>query len=207
MLNGTFGFTDNDYLVNQEVFTRTQIEQIESGTASPDMMEKYEEELKKAKPLVAPQANAMVAVIEPIMAEKGEGSNKVFLYIIGAVIALLLNWLNISPLAFALGMYLPLHLNTPLIVGGLVAHFVNKSSKDKKVVDARMQRGTLIASGFIAGAAIFGIIGALLMNVVGDMNLGIWEHSDAGFEWLALVAFALLVLYMRWDTYRAKVDD
>lgn len=207
MLNSTFGFTDNDYLVNQNIFTEAQISQVEAGTATPELVTRYEEELKKAKPLVAPQANAMVAVIEPIMAEKGEGSNKVFLYVIGAVIALLLNWLNISPLAFALGMYLPLHLNTPLIVGGLLAYFVSKSSKDPKLVEAREQRGTLIASGFIAGAAIFGIIGALLMNVVGDMNLGIWEHTDVGYEWLALVAFAALVFYMKWDTYRAKPDQ
>lgn len=207
MLNNTFGFTDNDYLVNQKVFTTEQIAQVEAGTATPELQTKYQEELKKAKPLVAPQANAMVAVIQPIMAEEGEGSNKVFLYVIGAVIALLLNWLGISPLAFALGMYLPLHLNTPLVIGGLLAHFVGKSSKDKKLVEAREQRGTLIASGFIAGAAIFGIIGALMMNVFGDMNLGIWEHSDKGFEWLALVAFAALVFYMRWDTYRAKPED
>jgi putative OPT family oligopeptide transporter len=208
MLNSTFGFTSNDYLVNQDIFSKEEIEMVESGSASPELVKRYETEVADAKPLVAPQANAMVAVIEPIMADDGSGSSKVFLYVIGAFIAIFVNWLGISPLAFALGMYLPLHLNTPLIIGGLINHFVSKSSKDKKLAEARVGRGTLIASGFIAGAAIFGIIGALLMFFGAQLGLGIWEggHSSTGAEWLALVAFVLLMVYFVWDTMRAKSE-
>lgn len=209
MLNSTFGFTSNDYLVNQEIFTEQEIEMVEGGVAEPELMKRYETEVADAKPLVAPQANAMVAVIQPIMVEEGDGSSKVFLYVIGAFVAIFVNWLGISPLAFALGMYLPLHLNTPLIVGGVINHFVSKSSDDKKLVDARIGRGTLIASGFIAGAAIFGIIGALMMFFGAKLDLGLWTggHNNPGAEWMALVAFAGLMGYFVWDTMKAKVEE
>ncbi len=112
------------------------------------------------EPMVAPQANAMAAIIEPLMS--GTGVSWVLLGV-GAIISLLLNWIGVSPLAFALGMFIPLSLNTPLVVGGLLNHWFNKSSKSKKLNNARSQRGVLIASGFIAGAAIFGILGALII--------------------------------------------
>lgn len=208
MLNNTFGFTHNDYLVNQGIMTQQEIQMVESGSADEALTTKYNEEVAEAKPLLAPQANAMVAVIEPIMMSEGEGQSKVFLYILGAFIALFVNWLGISPLAFALGMYLPLQLNTPLIIGGLINHFVTKSSKDKKLVDARMQRGTLIASGFIAGAAIFGIIGALIVFISGSgIELDIWAKGSNAGEWAAIVAAIALTLYLIWDTWRAKVDN
>jgi len=162
-------------------------------------------------PLVAPQANAMAAVIEPLMLP---GAEIVWmLFVVGAIIALLVNWLGISPLAFALGMFIPLDLNTPLIVGGLISHYIGKSSKDAKLANARKQRGTLIASGFIAGAALFGVFGALLMfiNNMGwasiNLNLNIWEEGAVGSEILALVAFIGLLAYFIWDSLRAKVDD
>ena len=99
-------------------------------------------------------------------------------------------------------------MNTPLIAGGLLAYFVNKSSKDTKVVEKRNQRGTLIASGFIAGAAIFGIFGALMKFVGIEVGSGIWKGNDIGGEIAALSAFILLFLYMKWDTYRAdKIKD
>lgn len=157
-------------------------------------------------PLAAPQANAMAAVIDSLM-----NSDKPIpwvLYLIGAMIALFMNWLGISPLAFALGMYLPQDLNTPLLVGGLISYLISKSSKDPKLVNARNQKGTLIASGFMAGAAIFGVIGALLIffNVLDkDINKA-WFESLGG-EYLALVMFIALIAYFIWDSMRAKVED
>lgn len=155
-------------------------------------------------PLVAPQANAMAAVIQPLMTP---GANVSWmLYVIGGVIALLLNFIGISPLAFALGMYLPLHLNTPLLVGGIVSHFVKNSSNDEKLVNARNQRGTLIASGFIAGAAIFGVIGAFLRFFEVKLDTGLWAHGAPGAQILAIFMFIAIVLYMVWDTMRAKKE-
>lgn len=248
MLNSTFGFTDNDYLVNQKIFTRTEIKSVVDSTASPELMARYTAEKKNAKPLVAPQANAMAAVISPIMSDKQEvktiraqningvlvpadknvkgeiiaaitnakgelvpagktekekANEKIFLYLLGALVALLLNFIGIPPLAFALGMYLPLQLNTPLVAGGLLAYFVSKSSKNKDIVLKREQRGTLIASGFIAGAALFGIIGALLKFFGVDIWLGVWDKNLIGGEITALAAFIVLFIYFVWDTYRA----
>lgn len=155
-------------------------------------------------PLVAPQANAMAAVIEPLM-QPGAQINWM-LYAIGAIIALLVNWLGISPLAFALGMYIPLELNTPLLVGGLINHFVGRSSKDKGLSNARIQRGTLIASGFIAGAAIFGVIGAIFLFFGFNFDTKIWHEGAAGAEILAFFAFLVLLGYFIWDTLKAKID-
>ena len=168
----------------------------------------------KSSPMEAPQANAMAAVIEPLMSPNAKVDW--MLYLVGAIIALIINWLGIPPLAFALGMYLPLHLNTPLIVGGLVAHFISKSSKDEKLVTARNQQGTLIASGFMAGAAIFGVIGAFLIffNIFGkEFNLvdtlfgTIGWGKSWGSEFLGFVMFALLMVYFVWETLRAKKED
>jgi putative OPT family oligopeptide transporter len=162
-------------------------------------------------PLVAPQANAMAAVIEPLMLAGAQ--IHWMLFVVGAFISLLVFWLGISPLAFALGMFIPLDLNTPLLIGGLLSHFIGKSSKDAKLANARTQRGTLIASGFIAGAALFGVLGALLMffNNMGwakiNLNLNIWEEGAIGSEIVALVAFIILIAYFVWDTLRAKVED
>lgn len=167
----------------------------------------YDSLQKLAKsPLAAPQANAMAAVIDSLM--NSEKEIPWILYLVGAVIALLINWLKIPPLAFALGMYLPQDLNTPLLIGGLIAYFIGKSSKDEKLVNTRTQRGTLIASGFMAGAAIFGVIGALLVffNVISkDFNIHWFESLNA--EYLALVLFVLLLVYFVWDAWRAKPEE
>jgi putative OPT family oligopeptide transporter len=154
-------------------------------------------------PLVAPQANAMAAVIEPLM-QPGAQINWI-LYVVGAIISFLVYLLGISPLAFALGMFIPQELNTPLIVGGLIHHFMNKSSDDKELVNARVQRGTLISSGFIAGAALFGVVGALLLFFGFDMDMKVWDEGHLGGEWTALLAFAVILLYFIWDSRRAKV--
>ena len=109
--------------------------------------------------MVAPQANAMAAVIKPLMSN---APTPWVLYIVGAVIALLLVILKVPPLAFALGMYIPQELNTPLLFGGFIAWFVSTRTKNEKLNNARFQRGTLIASGFIAGGALFGVFNAFL---------------------------------------------
>lgn len=166
-------------------------------------------------PLVAPQANAMAAVIEPLML----AGAKVYwiLYLVGAIISILLNWIGIPPLAFALGMFIPQDLNTPLVVGGLLSHYINKSTKDEKLANARNQRGTLISSGFIAGAALFGVIGALMLFFGVDLNMHLfqefkdgawsWQHGSIMPELLAFIAFSALIVYFIWETKRAKADD
>lgn len=113
--------------------------------------------------LVAPQANAMAKVIEPLMMG---GETPWILYMVGAILALILNWLGVPALAFCLGMFIPLSLNTPMLVGGAVSYFVSNSSKDKKVNDARRDRGTLISSGLIAGGALFGVFAAITLSLI-----------------------------------------
>ncbi len=160
-------------------------------------------------PMVAPQANAMAAVIEPLMSN---GGAPWILLAIGAVISILLNWLKVSPLAFALGMFIPLPLNTPLVVGGLLNHWFNKN-KNEKLAKARTNRGILISSGFIAGAALFGVIGAVILFFTGTEETLILVHwnkianGTAISEILAFVAFAGLILYFIWESFRAKEND
>ena len=109
--------------------------------------------------LVAPQANAMAAVIEPMM---NGGNAPWLLYGIGAVLAIVLTLFKVPALAFALGMFIPIDLNTPMLVGGLISWFVGSRSKDKALNGARVEKGTLIASGFIAGGALMGVVSAIL---------------------------------------------
>ena len=140
--------------------------------------------------LAAPQANAMAKVIEPMMMG---GSTPWMLYIVGAILALILNWLGVPALAFCLGMFLPLHLNTPMLVGGLVNHFVSHSSKDADVCRARTDRGTLIASGLIAGGALFGVFAAI------TIFCGAKVPSNGGDfvpQILGLVAYAAIIAYL-----------
>ena len=152
--------------------------------------------------LVAPQANAMAAVIQPLMAQQPAPW---MLYIVGAILALVLTMIRVPALAFALGMYIPLELNTPLLVGGLIAHYVSTRSKDEKVNNARRERGTLIASGFIAGGALMGVISAILRWQGFNWVNPEWAESHAA-ELLALIMFALICFYMIWDSLRGKPD-
>jgi len=148
--------------------------------------------------LVAPQANAMAKVIEPLMMG---GDTPWILYMIGAILALILNWLGVPALAFCLGMFIPLSLNTPMLVGGAVSYFVSNSSKDKKVNDARRDRGTLLSSGLIAGGALFGVFAAIT-------RFAGFEYTTPGSEGLTQIlgclAYALLIIYLIWDSRRAK---
>lgn len=149
--------------------------------------------------LVAPQANAMAKVIEPLMMG---GNTPWILYMVGAILALLLNWLGVPALAFCLGMFIPLPLNVPMLVGGAVSYFVSNSSDNKALNDARRDRGTLLASGLIAGGALFGVFAAIT--------------RFAGFEYqnplpmetsqiLGCVAYLLIIGYLIWDSRRAKL--
>ncbi len=153
--------------------------------------------------LVAPQANAMAAVIKPLMSNIPAPW---MLYFIGAVIALIVTWLKISPLAFALGMYIPLDLNTPLLIGGLIAHWAKTRTKNEKLNNARFSRGTLVASGFIAGGALFGVVSALLRFAGFNWFNSIWAESKSA-EILGMVMLTLVILYMMWETMRAKEED
>ena len=141
--------------------------------------------------LAAPQANAMAAVIEPVM--NGQGAPWL-LYGIGAVIALILTFFKLPALPVALGMFIPLQLNIPLLVGGAVNWYVTSRSKDKDVNAARGERGTLIASGFIAGGALMGVVSALMR--FGNLNFvsAEWMANPLS-ELCALVAYVLLICY------------
>lgn len=172
--------------------------------ASLKNINRYFMEAGQAKPLVAPQANAVAAIIKPLMSP--DAQVLWMLYIVGAIIALIMNSLQISPLAFALGMYLPLPLNTPLLLGGIVSHFVKNKSKTPELAEARNNYGTLIASGFIAGAAIFGVIGALMKFFGLDLHADIWTHGTYQEEIAAIVAFSLLMVYMVFHIFRAKPE-
>ena len=150
--------------------------------------------------LVAPQANAMAKVIEPIMMG---GDTPWALYITGAVLALLLNWLGVPALAFCLGMFIPMHLNAPLLVGGLIAWFVSTRSKDAALNDARRDRGTLISSGLIAGGALFGVFAALTRFVGGEFIVSMSESLNQS---LGVLVYIALIIYLIWDSRRAKVN-
>ncbi len=153
--------------------------------------------------LAAPQANAMAAVIQPLMSDTPAPWS---LYMLGAIIALLLVMVKIPPLAFALGMYIPQELNTPLLAGGLLAWWVTSRSKDEKLNNARFSRGTLIASGFIAGGSLFGVLSAFIRFGGVDLMIPGWAETHLG-ELTGLLAFILLFIYALMDTMRARVEE
>ncbi len=153
--------------------------------------------------LVAPQANAMAAVIKPLMSNQPAPW---MMYVAGMLMALILNMIGVSALAFALGMYIPLELNTPILAGGLIAWFVSTRSKDDKLNKARKERGTLIASGFIAGGALMGVFSALLRYLNFNWVNNEWFESHSA-EILGLVMFSGIVIYMIWDSLRADKEE
>ncbi len=147
--------------------------------------------------LVAPQANAMAAVIQPMM---NGGNAPWLLYGIGAVIAVLLTLFKVPALAFCLGMFIPIDLNLPLLVGGAVAWFVGSRSKDAELNRQRVEKGTLIASGFIAGGALMGVVSAILKFAGVDWFLSQWNAVGAAgaspAEMIAVVPFLAIIGYM-----------
>ena len=148
--------------------------------------------------LVAPQANAMAAVIDPLMMG---GETPWLLYIVGAVLAVLLNWLGVPALAFSLGMFIPMQLNAPLLVGGIISWFVSSRSKDEAVNTARQERGTLLASGFIAGGALLGVVSA-------GMRFFGFEYtctmSETSLQTTGLIVYTLLLAWFTWSCLKAK---
>lgn len=146
--------------------------------------------------LVAPQANAMAAVIEPLMS--GQGAPWM-LYLAGAILALILNFMGVPVLAFALGMFIPLELNTPLLVGGAIAWLVSRKrekdgEKAEELAQARNEKGTLIASGFIAGGALMGVVSALIKFCGVECYLASWAASN-GAALVGLAAYVALIVY------------
>lgn len=146
--------------------------------------------------LVAPQANAMAAVIEPLMS--GQGAPWM-LYLAGAVLALILALLGVPVLPFALGMFIPLSLNTPLLVGGAISWLVSRQKKNEpaEAAQARQEKGTLIASGFIAGGALMGVVAAIVKFCGADWFLGTWA-AGSGAAIVGLVAYIALIGYFIW---------
>ena len=177
--------------------------------------------------LVAPQANAMAAVIDPLMT--GTGAPWI-LYAAGALLAIVLTFLKIPALAFALGMFIPFELNIPLLIGGGISWFVASRSKDIALNNARREKGTLLASGLIAGGALMGVVSAaikFIQDIPADAAIkaagtlspqeimeikksynwinDAWANSDSAI-WLSLVMFALLCGYLVWDSMRAEKE-
>ena len=151
--------------------------------------------------MAAPQANAMAAVIDPLMMG---GDTPWILYSVGAVFACLLNWLGVPALAFSLGMFIPFHLNAPLLVGGAISWFVGSRSKDEKLNKARQEKGTLLASGFIAGGALMGVVSA-------GMTLSGFSYecplSDGMTSALAVVIYLALIGFLICSCLKAKKED
>lgn len=141
--------------------------------------------------LVAPQANAMAAVIQPLM--NGGGAPWV-LYGIGALIAIILTMCKIPALPFALGMFIPIDLNLPLLVGGGISWFVGSRNKDAKVNAERQEKGTLIASGFIAGGALMGVVSAILKFA--DVNVYLTDWQAMYGEAIAIIPYIALIVFM-----------
>lgn len=155
--------------------------------------------------LVAPQANAMAAVIEPLMS--GQGAPWM-LYFAGAVLALILNFVNVPVLPFALGMFIPLHLNMPLLIGGTVSYFVsrkkeNEGERAEELAQKRNEKGTLIASGFIAGGALMGVISAIIKFCGADWYLAYWADSPYA-KILGIIMYCLLITYFVVASKRIK---
>lgn len=150
--------------------------------------------------LIAPQANAMAAVIDPLMS--GESAPWI-LYGIGAVLAVLLTLFKVPALAFALGMFIPLHLNTPLVIGGLVSWYVGSRSKNEALNKARVDKGTLLASGFIAGGALMGVVSAGMRFAGFEYNC---EWSETVKQAIGLVAYLAIIAYLAFASMKTDTE-
>ena len=147
--------------------------------------------------LVAPQANAMAAVIEPMM---NGGSAPWLLYGIGAALALVLTFFKVSALPFALGMFIPIDLNMPMLIGGAISWYVSSRSKNSAENEERAEKGTLIASGFIAGGALMGVVSAILRFA----NVDLYIEPSAWTEPVAIIPYAAIIIYMVVSALRTK---
>jgi len=150
----------------------------------------------------APQANAMAAVIDPLMT----GSSAPWLlYGIGATLAIILTVFKIPALAFALGMFIPMELNVPLLIGGAVSWYVSSRSKDKALNAARLERGTLLASGFIAGGALMGVVSVVLRSFNVHLVNEAWLENRLS-EVVAIIPYFALIAYLIWDSMRGRKE-
>ncbi len=157
-------------------------------------------------PMPAPQANAMAAVVRSMM---GSSEAPWFLYGVGAVIAAIVEMTGVSALAFALGMYLPLELNTPILAGALVAWLVRASARGAPALTkARNDRGTLVASGLIAGGALAGVLQGLtdLVQEWGWIHIPTFDQDGAIGNWIGLAVFVALGAGIWLDAQRARPD-
>ena len=152
--------------------------------------------------LQAPQANAMAAIVQPMM-ETGDAPWP--LYMAGAFFAVLLWMMKIPPLPFALGAYLPMGINTPVLVGGFISWLVSHSSKDEKINSIRLAEGNTVASGFVAGGAIGSLISAVLHIAGIDWFAKAWANSPAGTA-AGLVAYFALCTFLVWMAKRGAKD-
>lgn len=150
--------------------------------------------------LAAPQANAMAAVIEPLMSGVGAPW---LLYAIGAVIAVVLTFFKVPALPFALGMFIPLELNIPLLVGGAMNWYITSRTTDETINNARREKGTLLASGFIAGGALMGVVSAALRFGGIDLANQDWINNSWS-EVLSLVAYIVLIVYFIKSTLKTR---
>lgn len=154
--------------------------------------------------LVAPQANAMAAIIEPLMFG---GQTPWMLYIIGAILAIVLDRIGIPALAFSLGMFIPLQLNIPLLVGGFIAWLISSRSKNEALNKARKEKGTLLASGLLAGGAIMGVVSAILKYAGIEPNISAQWIGSAPFNVLSIVMFLLLCTYLVSHSLKTKTKN
>ncbi|MBR5141995.1 MAG: OPT/YSL family transporter, partial [Bacteroidales bacterium] len=143
---------------------------------------------------------AMAAVIEPMM---NGGSAPWLLYGIGAVLALVLTFFKVPALPFALGMFIPIDLNMPMLIGGAVSRYVSSRSKDKELNAARNEKGTLIASGFIAGGALMGVVSAILRFAEVDMYM----KPSPWTEPVAIIPYAAIIIYMIYAAMKTKKEE
>ena len=150
--------------------------------------------------LQAPQANAMAAIVQPMM---GGGEAPWPLYMAGAFFAVILWMIKIPPLAFALGAYLPMGINTPVLVGGIVSYLVSHSSKDDAINELRLSEGSTVASGFVAGGAIGSLISAVLHIAGIDWFMKAWEATPAA-TYLGIVAYLVLCAFIYKMAVRIK---
>jgi uncharacterized oligopeptide transporter (OPT) family protein len=158
-------------------------------------------------PVAAPQANAMAAVISSVMRS---GETPWFLYAIGAVVAVVVQMVGVSALAFALGMYLPMDLNTPILAGAIVAWLVRRPGVNPLLARARGNRGTIIASGFIAGGAIAGVADGIIRFAFDWFHRPVtWalDNEGAPGNWLGLAVFLALGAWLWWDARRAMEEE
>ena len=153
----------------------------------------------------APQANLFATILSGIF---DKAPVTWLLYGVGLVLALLLEMMKIPPLAFAIGMYLPLQINTPLFIGGVISHFVAKSTPDPALAEERSRRGTLLASGFIAGGAIMGVVGAVLVlaGVSHYIDMAMPEKNDTVAQGVSVIAFSALCWFLYSNSKKAKIE-